>query len=325
MTVTEPGSGPPYSETLALRYEADEGVAANDGAVAAWADLSGNGNDLSARGAPQLVESTPSGQPAISFDGTEDMLERTTGFAGLPDGSADRTMLVVARYESSGWGGVGYGNNSCGETFGLVVDTSGDLAVQRWCGDYQTSEPGMGAGWLLQSVVLSGNELSHYKDGTLISTASGSFDTVVDRIVIGAEIDSSPYVDMDVAAVLLYDRALSNSERAEVEAYLQQKYFAISTAEASSSPSVPLDVTLSAFPNPTAGPLELHLGLPEAGTARLSVFDMLGREVAVLVDGPGAAGQHRITWDTSSFPTGVYNLVLMTQTGRVVKRVTVVR
>ena len=43
--------------------------------------------------------------------------------------------------------------------------------------------------------------------------------------MIGAEFDNSPNLDMDVATVLVYDRALSEVERQQVEAYLQQRYF----------------------------------------------------------------------------------------------------
>ena len=223
----EPGNGPPFAGALALRLEADAGVAENGGTVAAWTDLSGNGNSLTSQGDPQLVLSaTPSGQPAVAFDGVSDRLERSSGFDGLPAGNADRTMIVVARYSSTGWGGVAYGADSCGETFGLVIDSGGDLAVQRWCNDYNTSIPGMGMGWGMQSAVLDGASLTQYYNGELIgSTSSASFDTVIERFVIGAEIDASPYLDMDVAAVLVYDRALSDGERAEAEAYLQGKYF----------------------------------------------------------------------------------------------------
>jgi hypothetical protein len=43
--------------------------------------------------------------------------------------------------------------------------------------------------------------------------------------VLGAEIDSDPYVDMQVAELLVYDRALSTAEQQQVQQYLQAKYF----------------------------------------------------------------------------------------------------
>src|SRR5690606_16350523 len=44
------------------------------------------------------------------------------------------------------------------------------------------------------------------------------------KVVLGAEIDGNPYVDMQVAAVLVYDRALSPGEHQQVLQYLDEKY-----------------------------------------------------------------------------------------------------
>jgi len=100
--------------------------------------------------------------------------------------------------------------------------------VQGWCSGRDFASPvlGTGAGWLVQSAVLSDGWLRHYHDGTLIGTHKHNFNTVLTRLVLGAEIDSSPYIDMQVAAVLVYDRALSAEEQVEVLNYLQSKYFA---------------------------------------------------------------------------------------------------
>jgi hypothetical protein len=39
---------------------------------------------------------------------------------------------------------------------------------------------------------------------------------------------------------------------------------------------------------------------------KLSVFDVLGREVSVLVNERRAAGVHEVTFDASGVPSGVY-------------------
>ena len=54
----------------------------------------------------------------------------------------------------------------------------------------------------------------------MIDTESHDYDTVVNSIVLGAEIDSTPAVDMQVAAVYIYDRTLSASELSELHGYL---------------------------------------------------------------------------------------------------------
>ena len=39
---------------------------------------------------------------------------------------------------------------------------------------------------------------------------------------------------------------------------------------------------------------------------RLGVYDILGREVALLRDGMFAAGRHKATFDASGLPSGMY-------------------
>ncbi len=65
-------------------------------------------------------------------------------------------------------------------------------------------------------------------------------------------------------------------------------------------------LALAAFPTPFAERTTLRYGLAEAGRVRLAVYDVLGREVAVLADGPAEAGAHEATFDASALPSGVY-------------------
>ena len=70
----------------------------------------------------------------------------------------------------------------------------------------------------------------------------------------------------------------------------------------------------AAAPNPFAGRAALGYDLPEAGPVRLAVYDLLGREVAVLVDAEQAAGRHEAVLDGRGLPDGTY-LVVMTAAG----------
>ena len=65
-------------------------------------------------------------------------------------------------------------------------------------------------------------------------------------------------------------------------------------------------VGLSVRPNPTGGRAAVVLRLAEEGAVRVSVVDALGREVAVLLDGPARAGEQRLEVDTASWPPGIY-------------------
>ncbi len=51
------------------------------------------------------------------------------------------------------------------------------------------------------------------------------------------------------------------------------------------------------YPNPANPSTTVKFGLPSKSNVRLQVFDVLGRRVAVLADGPMEAGYHEILWD----------------------------
>ena len=61
-----------------------------------------------------------------------------------------------------------------------------------------------------------------------------------------------------------------------------------------------------AYPNPFASHSTIPFTLAEQAQVNLTVFDVLGREVAVLVDETLLAGAHETTFDASGWPTGVY-------------------
>lgn len=106
--------------------------------------------------------------------------------------------------------------------------------------------------------------------------------------------------------------------------------FAFSTAGTVSAES-PAQVTAlalgSAFPNPTTGLVTLPLRLAEADAAVLvRVLDVTGRVVAVLADGAAMpAGEHRLEWDASRLPAGLYIVQVQAATGTATTRVTVLR
>ncbi len=60
------------------------------------------------------------------------------------------------------------------------------------------------------------------------------------------------------------------------------------------------------FPNPFNPSTIIKYQLPKASFVRLSVFDITGQEVAVLVNGEEPAGYYSITWNASNFASGVY-------------------
>ncbi|HRU91851.1 MAG TPA: T9SS type A sorting domain-containing protein [Candidatus Marinimicrobia bacterium] len=79
------------------------------------------------------------------------------------------------------------------------------------------------------------------------------------------------------------------------------------TAGISRKETILFDYSLSQnYPNPFNPTTSITYSLKQTGNVRLSVFDILGREVAVLVDDVQNAGQHTITFSGTDLSTGIY-------------------
>jgi hypothetical protein len=93
-------------------------------------------------------------------------------------------------------------------------------------------------------------------------------------------------------------------------------------AETAASSSVQI---LRLAPNPTSRTARVQIEVGASGPARLAVFDVLGREVAVLSDGPLGAGVYDSELDASRLAPGVYVIRLQTSSGVATRQLTVVR
>ena len=60
------------------------------------------------------------------------------------------------------------------------------------------------------------------------------------------------------------------------------------------------------YPNPVATACDISYELAQAGPVSLKVYNALGIEVASVVDGPQAAGNHQVTFNASNLPNGTY-------------------
>lgn len=73
------------------------------------------------------------------------------------------------------------------------------------------------------------------------------------------------------------------------------------------NPAVPVKFSLSQnYPNPFNPSTQISFSLPKAADVKLVVFDILGREVATLVNEFRSAGNHNIEFNASNLSSGVY-------------------
>ncbi|HXG37817.1 MAG TPA: right-handed parallel beta-helix repeat-containing protein [Bacteroidota bacterium] len=66
------------------------------------------------------------------------------------------------------------------------------------------------------------------------------------------------------------------------------------------------EFSISNYPNPFNPSTVIRFTLPEAGMASLKVIDLLGREVATLLNEERPAGTHQVQFDARTLPSGVY-------------------
>ena len=99
------------------------------------------------------------------------------------------------------------------------------------------------------------------------------------------------------------------------------------TAEQASAPGESL--ALRVAPNPFSAEARLSFSLGAPQPVRVEVFDVLGRRLAVLADGPHAGGSHDLVWDGRAHGalvgSGVYLVRLTTPAGVVTRSVRLVR
>jgi hypothetical protein len=60
------------------------------------------------------------------------------------------------------------------------------------------------------------------------------------------------------------------------------------------------------YPNPFNGAATVSYSIPRESVVQLAVYDLLGREVAVLVDERKGPGTYEVRWDAPGLPSGVY-------------------
>ena len=86
--------------------------------------------------------------------------------------------------------------------------------------------------------------------------------------------------------------------------YKNSSYINTSNEEALSVPSN--YELLQNYPNPFNPSTVISYSLPEVAVVRLRVYDMMGRQVASLVNESMPAGEHRVTFDAAGLSSGMY-------------------
>ena len=92
------------------------------------------------------------------------------------------------------------------------------------------------------------------------------------------------------------------------------------------NPQLPSEVALNQnYPNPFNPATTISYELPQSAEVNLAVYDMLGRQVATLVNENVQAGAHQVTFDASNLSSGVYVYRLEAGATVLTRKLTVVK
>jgi len=71
--------------------------------------------------------------------------------------------------------------------------------------------------------------------------------------------------------------------------------------------NVPLIFALGQnYPNPFNPSTLIKYSVPERGFVKLSIYNLIGEEISVLVENEVTAGFHEVTFNSSNLPSGTY-------------------
>ena len=94
---------------------------------------------------------------------------------------------------------------------------------------------------------------------------------------------------------------------------LRTAVFAPTNVEEETDMALPTEFTLQQnFPNPFNPSTQIKFSVPQASNVKLIVTDLLGREVATLVNDNLASGNYSVNFDANSVSSGVYFYTLIT-------------
>jgi len=145
-----------------------------------------------------------------------------------------------------------------------------------------------------------GNNEVYYK----ISTDGGANWLGDTRLTNDAGASNTPSINISGAALHI---VWSDNRDGNTEIYYKRNPVGNPIGIVPVSTTIPSGYSLDQnYPNPFNPVTNIQFALPNAGYVKLAVYDMNGKEVAVLVNGQLAAGTYKADYNASSLSSGVY-------------------
>jgi Chitobiase/beta-hexosaminidase C-terminal domain len=220
---------------LLLRLSADTGVEFDGERVSRWRDQSGQGYHAehgSPGSQPLYVTNGLLGRPVIRFDGTNDLLftqlvPDNATYPNLTIYTVERIRSINTNQWNATWSADGLAGNY---QRGLGYWTT-NLGIQQGDhgGELNVYWPGVGPATntlRIVGVTFATNDTTLHLDGTNYAAGWPNIgDNAQELVLGGGYLYDGQHSALDLAEVLVYNRALSAGERSQLEAALRRKYW----------------------------------------------------------------------------------------------------
>ena len=299
---------------LSLWLRADQGVSVSGTLVTQWDDLSGNGNNAAQATSsyrPSVQTAQVNGQPVLRFDASDDHLIVPDALNLKPTAV---TAFVVAKRTGGNSQGVYFAKTatSFNDGYGMMRLVSGNNAgfyINNASGT-NASQPQSSGTFAILSGRYNGQQIRFAMNGgtATVTSATSAINNTTAALTIGGRGSSNP-LGGDIAELLVFGRALTDSERSEVESYLYQRY-AIGSAPALEVPSLPGSTiftgtqTVTMTP-PVSGATVYYTTDGSTPTTGSSVYDA-GSPPALTASGTVKAIAVKSSYLTSAVASGTY-------------------
>lgn len=109
--------------------------------------------------------------------------------------------------------------------------------------------------------------------------------------------------------------------------YFDNIYFSTTISDVKEIPNTfPSDYTLEQnYPNPFNPSTKISFSLPEAANVTLKVYNLLGQEVATVLNQFMSSGRFEVNFDASELPSGIYTYALSTGNFNSVKKMMLIK
>jgi len=227
----QPTPSAPYSSSLVYQLDASTLGLANGAAVTSVPDGSGNGNTVvpyDPLNPPTYNSTGLNGRGTIHFINSTNMGLQTTGNFSI-SGSGARSVFAVMLRPAGGTIRVSEGNTVSGSSFDVSIVSSGFYYLPGTYGSDSTfNTPPIDLYPHLCEATYDGSvTTSGYLDGSFLGakTLGSALNTTAAPLQIGYRLGDGARSLGDVAEILVYNTALTASQRQQVEAYLLNKWF----------------------------------------------------------------------------------------------------